>query len=277
MDIQTLILIVCVVISASLITAAASLSAKEVTYAVKLLLLFIALMIDIIGFASRYYLYLLAPLFTQRRRHVVISNEDPYWLSASQDAILRKEGESFVATVYITIPVYRSATEMSDEEKLSFSTQVSRMVGLVRNPARFTTELRVMNKDSYIQRLRDTINVAENEEVELQSKNASQGELSRVRGKLTMWRNMLESLSNSFSFELMSYVAVSADGAKEFEAVSIAQQRARELISGIGSIFGVQPNTVTGNEILRFVEPEFMIPISTVSEQISRGVEKEVI
>jgi hypothetical protein len=65
---------------------------------------------------------------------------------------------------------------------------------------------------------------------------------------------------------------VSARGGKEFEAVSIAQQRARELMSGVGAIFGVTPAVVTGPDLLKLIEPEYLIPFSTVSETINRNV-----
>lgn len=244
---------------------------------IKVILFIVSLMLDAMAFTSRYYSYILGPLFRQRKRHLVLSNENPYWLAQSGDTILRKSGDEFVATVYISVPVYRSATEMEDEEKLDFAQQISRLVGLSKNPARYTTELYVMNKDSYIQKLRERINVTENEEADLQAKDAPKSELDRVRGKLAMWRNMLDSISSSFSFELSTYITVSARGVKEYEASSLAQQNAKELMSGVGSIFGVPPSIITGQDLLRFVEPEYLIPISTVTEQISKNIQEQVI
>jgi len=155
--------------------------------------------------------------------------------------------------------------------------QVSRLVGLSKSPARYTTELYVMNKDSYIQKLRERINMTENEEADLQAKDAPKAELDRVRGKLAMWRNMLDSIGTNFSFELSSYITVSAKGSKEYEASSLAQQKAKEIMSGVGSLFGVPPSIITGPDLLRFVEPEYLIPISTVTEQISKNIQEQVI
>jgi hypothetical protein len=70
---------------------------------------------------------------------------------------------------------------------------------------------------------------------------------------------------------------VSAVGSKEYEAVSIAQQKAREIMSGIGSVFGVTPSIITGPGLLKFVEPEALIPFSTVTEQINKEVQEQVI
>ena len=243
----------------------------------KIILFLIALVFDAMAFTSRYYSYILGPLFKQRKKHLILSNESPYWLAQSGDIILKKSGEDFIATVYISIPVYRSATEMEEEDKLDFAQQVSRLVGLSKSPARYTTELYVMNKDSYIQKLRERINMTENEEADLQAKDAPKAELDRVRGKLAMWRNMLDSIGTNFSFELSSYITVSAKGSKEYEASSLAQQKAKEIMSGVGSLFGVPPSIITGPDLLRFVEPEYLIPISTVTEQISKNIQEQVI
>ena len=244
---------------------------------IKIILFLISLVLDAMAFSSRYYSYLIGPLLKHRKKHVILSNENPYWLAQSGDTILRKAGENFIATVYISIPLYRSATEMEDDEKLDFSQQISRLVGLSKDPMRYTSEHYVMNKYSYIQKLKERITMTENDEAELQSKDAPKNELDRVRGKLAMWRNMLDSIGKGFSFELSTYMTVSATGAKEYEASSLAQQKAKELMSGVGSIFGVPPSIITGPDLLRFVEPEYLLPISTVTEQISKNIQEQVI
>ena len=243
----------------------------------KLILLLLAIVADITAFTSRRYSYIILPLLRQRSRNVVLSNEEPYRLSSSSDSILQQNGDTFTATVYVSIPFYSSSTEMSDAEKLSFTKQVSRLVGISKDPTRFTTGLHIMNKDSYIQQLRDTINSCEGEESKLIQDSAPKGQIERVRGKLSMWRKMLEHVSATTSLELVSFASISATGGKEYEAATIAQQKARELMAGIGTTLGVSPSIVTGNDLLTFVEPEFLIPYSTVSEQISRGIQEQVI
>ena len=264
-------------LSVSVLVIAISLPKTPLFNAIKLALLIVSIILDIAALSSRYYTYLILPTVRQRKRHIVLSDQNPYWLSTSADSILQKERSDYIATVYINIPLYMSATEMSDDEKINFSRQISLLVGLSRDPVRFTSELYVMNKDSYIQKLRDTIGAVENEEATLTQNHASDSELERVRGKQSMWRKMLYNISKTTSFELISFVTVSARGTKEFEAINLAQQRARELMVGIGATFGVTPNIVVGDELLKFIEPEFLIPFSTVSEQITTKMEQQVI
>ena len=242
----------------------------------KLLFLALAVLFDIVAFASRYYTYLILPFAKQHRRNIVISDQTPYWLSSTGESIIRKEGQDFVATVYINIPLYVSASEMTDEEKARFTTQVSRLVGLSKEPVRFTAELYLMNKDTYIQKLKDTISRIEDEEAKLVAQKSTGAELEHLRGGISMWRKMLDNVSAYTSYELGTFAAVSAKGIKESEAITFAQQRARELMSGIGTVLGVSPNIVVGSEILKYVEPEYLIPYSTITEQIERNVRQGV-
>ena len=154
---------------------------------------------------------------------------------------------------------------------------MSRLVGISEDPIRYTTELYLMNKDSYIQELKDAINEQELEEARLVQSKSDPEKLEIVRGKLSMWRNVMQSSTSASSLELISYASISASGSKEYEASSLAQQKAREVISGIGSTLGITPVVVTGKEILKFVEPEFLIPFSTVSEQMEKKVEEQVV
>ncbi len=243
----------------------------------KLVFLFLALFVDVLGFASRRYLYVMTTFVQQKRRNLVLSAEEPYWLSSSEDSIVRRTKAGIVATAYISIPFYKSATEMTDDEKLEFSRQVSRLVGISADPIRFTAELYLMNKDAYIQELRDAINAEENEEAQLSQSSSTTEQLEIVRGKLAMWRNVMQGASSASSMELVSYAAISALGSKEYEAISLVQQKAREVISAIGATLGVTPSVIAGREILKFVEPEYLIPFSTVSAQMEKKTEEQVV
>ncbi len=248
-----------------------------VPYPLKILLLLISLLFDVAAFAARRYSYIMLPLLKQHSKYIVLSNEEPYWLSSSGDSVIKRQKGEYVATAYIMVPFYRSGTEMNEEEKLEYARQMSRLVGVSSDPVRFTTELYLMNKDSYIDELKTAINNAENEEAQLTQGDGKSEQLEIVRGRLTMWRNVLESSSAASSMELITYASISASGTKEYEAVSLVQQKAREVMSGIGSTLGVTPSVVTGREILKFVEPEYLIPFSTISQQMEKKTEEQVI
>ncbi|MCL5440398.1 MAG: hypothetical protein M1448_00735 [Candidatus Marsarchaeota archaeon] len=262
-------------LSFALLIAAVAIPPSAIGDVLRLILVALAMLFDMLALSSRFYTYMLLPILKQRKKEIVLTEEAAYWLSSTGDSTLRKEGEEYIATVYVSIPIYKSSTEMNPEEKMNFSMQISRLLGLSKSPVRFTTEMYIMNKDSYIAKLRDTITNIENKEIKMSQDNAGGKEAERVHGELAMWRNMLDSMTSASSFELASYASVTGKGFKEYEAIALAQQKASELMAGIASTLGVTPSIVTGNAILKFIEPEYLIPLSTITEQINKNVLNE--
>jgi energy-coupling factor transporter transmembrane protein EcfT len=259
---------------AGLITAAvaAYIPFDAVTAIPKFLLFILGMGFVIVGFSSRYYSYLIAPILRQRSRHIVLSDQVPYWLATTGDCIVSKRAEDFIATAYINIPLYVSSSEMADEERERFSNQISRLVGVNKEPVRFSSVLRIMDKDDYLKKIKELIGNAENEESLAMQKNDPVA-LERARGKLSMWKKILDHIGSKSSMELVTFASVSATGGREYEAITIVQQQAKDLMNGIGTILGVTPNIIVGSEILKLVEPEYLIPLSTISEEITKKIE----
>ncbi|MGC8647285.1 MAG: hypothetical protein ACP5SA_00490 [Candidatus Micrarchaeia archaeon] len=277
MQTKFLVFIAFLAIAFVLLAVAASLPSTGLFIVLKFIVLILAIFSSILAFASRFYTYLIVPFIQQHSRHIVLSNENAYWLSTTNDAILSKDGQDFVASIIMNIPLYTSSTEMSPEEKNAFARQVGRLISTTGYPMRVTAQLYVMNKDLYIQQLREKISLMENQEATLTQSNAPSKEINKVHGALAMWKKMLDNISKETSFEMSTFAMISAKGSKEYEALNIAHQKAMEIMSGISSTLGVSPSIVMGNDILKFIEPEFLMPYSTVSEQITKNIQEEVI
>ncbi len=251
---------------------AAFIPANIVTDIPKFILLIIGMGCIVVGFSCRYYSYLIGPMISQRRRKIVLSDQTAYTLASTGDAIVSKRGDDFIATTYINIPIYISSSEMTDEERERFSNQISRLVSVNKDPARYSTALRVMDKDDYLKKIKELVGLAENDESVAITKNDAAA-IERARGRLSMWKKVLDHIGSKSSMELITFASISATGSKEYEAITLAQQKAKELMNGIGTILGVTPNIIVGSEILKLVEPEYLIPLSTISEEITKKIE----
>ena len=84
-----------------------------------------------------------------------------------------------------------------------------------------------------------------------------------------MWHNLIDSISKIDSFSAISYVAVTAKGGSQEEAINMALQKANEVAAGINSTYGVIADIITTPEIFTLLEPEYIIPYSSISRQIS--------
>ncbi len=236
---------------------------------IKLFVLIIALLLDLLATSTRFYTYLLAPVSKMKGGRIVLNNDEAFVMSPSGNGITIRERNNVYATVFVHIPIYKSATEMTDQEKVDFARVFSRIVTLSRNPFKISSEMYIINKDEYINNVRSKLNEAEdNYQKLLSSKSSPPNLLERAKGQITMWHNLLESIGKAQSHALINYVAVTASGGNEEEALSLATQQAEELSAGIGAVLGATASIITGEEIYLITQPEYTIPFSTVTEQM---------
>jgi hypothetical protein len=242
--------------------------------AIKALFAVLALLIDIIAFSTKYYSYLLIPLIKMKNRTIVINSDAPFTLSPSGNTIIVRYGGMVYASAFIKIPIYKSATEMTPEERIDFSKAFSRVLTLSKSFVRFTTMLYVINKDEYLSEIRDKLNVAEERYNELnsQQQGVDQKELERAKGEVTMWRNLYENINKVRSNALGNFVMVTAPGGTEEEATTIALQQADELAAGISAVLGVSAYVMPSNEFMHLIEPEELIPFATITEQMHEKI-----
>ncbi len=272
MDIKYIIFMAFLLISLVIVVIIIAIPISVLPSYVKLLLLVLAMLMDVLAFSSRYYTPFIVALIQQRKRDIVLNDESTYWLSASGDAVIRKTDNGFSATIYIAVPLYKSATEMTDEEKENFGKQVANLFTITNDPVRYTVQLNMVDKEEYMQNLKDTANKEEDILAKKIDENAPQKEIEMEKGKVAMWRNIIDYISKTRSYELVQYATVSGIDETELDAISIAQQRAKNIIAGVSSVLGVTPYIVTGNDLLKFFEPEHIIPYYTATEELSKNV-----
>ena len=238
----------------------------------------IVLLCSIVGFSTKYYTYLLLPALRMKGRAIVLNADEPFIMSPSGNAIVIREGDSVYASSFVRIPIYRSATEMVDEEKAAFASMFGRLLTSTTEPVKLSAQMYIINKDDYINKIKARLNVAEERYSRLiANKTVDKGSSERIRGEVTMWRNLFENLSNSRSQALLVYGMVSAMGGSEEEAVNLAYQKAEEFAAGASAVLGVNAYIVRGDEILTLIEPNYMIPVETVSERIMQKNVEEAI
>lgn len=234
------------------------------------ILAILALFVAFVAFLTKNYIYLFESIVQKKGKNLVLSSTEAFTFSPSGNAIVRREKDNVFASCFVKIPIYRSATEMSNQEKTDLSKLFGRILSLSRTPIKLSAQLYVVNKDDYITKLRGVLNVAEEKYREIQALGGDQqrAAMERARGEVTMWRSLLDNVSQTHSQGLVLYAMVTALGGTDEEATNIAYQRAEELAGGISATLGVNAAVVTGNEILTFIEPDYMIPRETVSERI---------
>jgi hypothetical protein len=232
----------------------------------------IALIADILAFSVRFYSYLIIPMVRMSKRTIILNQDEPYAFSVSNNAIIVRGQNTVYSSVFLRIPWYMSSTEMSDEEKINFSSNFGKIISLRKKPFMVSTQLQMVNKDIFLNKIRDKLNEAEDKYRTMSSeKNAGAEAMEKekvVKGELTMWHNLYDNILKTQSNALVSYVMTTEIGGTEEEATNLALQSAEEVSAGISSLLGIPVAIATGDEIRSFIEPEYMIPYSTISEQL---------
>jgi hypothetical protein len=243
----------------------------------KIVLAIFCLFFDLIAFSTKLYMDFFIPFLTMKNKNVVVSEAEAFTMSPSGNAIVVRKGSDLFASAFIKIPAYRSATEMNAEEKIDFSRLFSRALTITKNTVRYGAQLYVINKDAYINNIKDKLDEAEERyQSATMSKDIPKAESERIRGEVTMWHNLFESVNKMRSQALEAFAMVTAQGASEEEASNLALQQADELAAGISAVFGINSTIMEGEELLKFIEPDYMIPLATISEQIrQRSVSEE--
>ncbi len=246
--------------------------------AAKFALIVVALLLDILAFSTKFYTRFFIPFLQMKGRTVTLSGSEAFTLAPTGNAIVVRDGGDTYASAFVKIPSYRSATEMNPDEKIDFAKLFSRAMTISKTPVKFATQLYVINKDSYISNIRSKLNEAEERYSGTSlDKGASKEQTERIKGEVTMWHNLFDHVSKTRSLSLEAYAMVTSQGGSEEEAVNLALQRADEIATGISALFGISASVMEGEEMLKFVEPDYIIPVVTAAEQL-RGntVGKEV-
>ena len=115
-----------------------------------LIIALVALGATILAFATKDYFFMFDAILHMKNMSAVIDGNDPFYLAPNGNSILVRRGGDIFATAFIKIPVYDSATEMSDEQKYNFSLLFARLISISKTPMRMSSQLNTINKDEYI-------------------------------------------------------------------------------------------------------------------------------
>ena len=232
-----------------------------------LIIALVAMLSAIIGFSATLYYYLFEPFRRMKNRLAIISNEDQFYMSPSGSSILHRSDDGIYATAFIIIPLYRSSTEMTDEEKYSFSDAFSKLLNVSREPMKICSLTHIINKDDYIDRIKSKMDEADGRyNALIANKDTPKAQLDRIKGETAMWHNLLNTVTAANSKSQILYAMVSQLGSTDDEATNLVNIKSQELSAGISAALGVTASVISGKDILSLIEPEYTIPPATISE-----------
>jgi len=216
------------------------------------------------SFALWKYGYLFIPYFTQRMNIIEI-REGGYEIMPAQDAIVKKVGDEFLASVFLHIKMYRSTTERTEEENVIYVDSFERAVSQIKYPVKVGTILFAKDISKYredvetrkyeaqlrLQRLR------ENTEPDVIA-------IDRLEKEAAMWESQLTRIATGERpMGMISYIMVTGNGVTKDAAVAVAKNRAAEVKTLFANALNVEIDYLYGDDMKRCFEMEFAIPPTT--------------
>ncbi|MBI5222914.1 hypothetical protein HY990_00675 [Candidatus Micrarchaeota archaeon] len=207
--------------------------------------------------------YIFIPLITQRANVILMDNEG-YEIPPTQDVIIKKSNNLYYASAFLTIRIFESTVEKSEQENVVYSQYFERAI----------SDLKFVTKITYLLYVED---VAEKRK-DIETKRAeAQLRLSRERDKpqpdvikidryereLAMWDVQLNKLIKGVKpMGVVAYAQTTAADISKEGAAARAKEQAKTLKTVLANSLNVEIEFLTGDQMLKCFEWERFYPIT---------------
>ncbi len=188
--------------------------------------------------------HIYVPMFMGKR---VIRTKDAFSFSPAHDAVVRKEGEDYIATIYLALDVYETMTAKSENQIYDYAGYFERVLSSFNDPIKISTILYESDMSRYLDELHQLKG-----DVEMKIANAkSEREREVLEREKIMWEKRIESLYKYPKKPLSVYyvVSVSAKGYSVDSAVAAARNRASEVKAVFSSGLSLSVSELAGKKM----------------------------
>lgn len=218
----------------------------------------------LVSFALWKYGYLVIPYLTQKA-NISESLEGGYEVTPAQDAIVKKIGDEYYASVFIHLKMYRSTTERSEEENVVYVDSYERAVSQIKYPVKvgmilFAKEISKYREDIETKKYEAQLRLQRLRE----SSEPDVISIDRLEKEAAMWETQLTRISTGERpMGMISYVMVTGNGVTKDAAVAVAKNRAAEVKTLFSTSLNVETDYLYGDDMKRCFEMDFLIPPTT--------------
>ncbi len=201
------------------------------------------------------------PFFTRGQKDIRMKYD--FEVSPAEDAIVKREGEDYIATVFLGIDVYETMTNKSEEEIKDYAQYFERTISSLKDPIKISTILYEKDMGKYIHTIEEKKAVIDTKiALERQKKKVDERAIEVLEREHMMWDRMLESMyKTSNRPRAVAYIlATSAKGTSKDGAVNAAKVRAREIKATFGSGMSVRVDELSHSRMKSCYDWDFMSP-----------------
>ena len=205
----------------------------------------------------------LIPYFTKGQR-IVASEEANVEIPLTDDVIVRREGDSYFATQYLAVKLFKSSTAMTEEEKFGFMELWEKAVSGLKAVTKYSVLVYIKDLTKY----RESIEIRKgNAQLALgearDKPTPDQWKLDKLEREIAMWDNILSKLGiGEKPTALLTFIQTTAAGPTKDGAIAAARAQANEIRTTVGTALNVEVVPITGEEMRRCFDWSYAIPSS---------------
>ncbi len=201
------------------------------------------------------------PLLTAGQRDIKVPYD--FEINASEDAVIKQVGEDYAATVFLSMDVYETMTNKSDEEMHDYAQHFERSIASLKDPIKISAVIYEKDMGKYIHAIDERKAAVEDMIAqERQKKKTDEMKIEVLEREKLMWERRLDSLyKSSEKPRAVTYIiSTTAKGATKDAAVSAAKVRANEIKATFSGSMSLRIDEMTHNRLKSCFEWEFMAP-----------------
>ena len=212
------------------------------------------------SFALFKYGYILVPLITKQLK--IIEIRDGYELPPGQEAIVKKVGGTYYASVFLFVRIYESVTDKTIDENQVYTEYFERAISSVKFVVKFSMMVYVKDLTKY----RENIETKRAEAQLRLAREKEKGEpdvlrIDKFEREVAMWDGQLARISTGIKpMGAVTYMMTTAQGVSKEAAMAAALNQASELRATVSNALNCEVNIVTGEEMRKCFEWEFFLP-----------------
>lgn len=220
----------------------------------------VSLILAMLSYLFNRWGHLYVPIFQGKKN---IKTEFNVEVAPSGDAIYKKVGLDYVATLFIKLDVYETMTNKSENEILEYSSYFERAISTLKDPIKVTAM--IYDKD-----MRNYITQIDNEKIEIEnmlakekrSKKPNPITIEVLERKRLMWDRRLTSLykNEKKPRNIDYFLSVSGTGSSYEAAISQAKIKSREIRANFKGGMSLNTEEMRHNRLEFCYEWENMSP-----------------
>ncbi|MBM3228835.1 hypothetical protein FJZ26_00225 [Candidatus Parvarchaeota archaeon] len=182
-----------------------------------------------------------------------------YEVVAARDAIVKKSGDGYVASMFLGVQMPQLEAEGDGKEGQDYSAALERVMCTSRIPLRFSIAAKALDLAQYVDSIKTRRAQAEVTKARLCAEGKARNgfQIAQLDRQLSYWNRLLARLGEGERpLQVICTLMTSAQGNSSSEAYARAKSNSREAASAIGSALNAQVRQLSGQQMLEAFELE---------------------